>query len=531
MDENWTLMKDGSTETPSQGQWLTKHLDADANVGVDPFLMSVTEWKQLERCLESYNIKLKAVTDNLVDKVWGLSQPERPKQPIQPLEIKFSGKSWQDKSKEIRGVMNDKRVDVLVLSALDDSAWFLNLRGSDIICNPVFFCYTVITQDKVYFFVNAEQVTKEVINHLHDASNVVEIKPYEAITGFLSSLKNKTIWLSNESSQALLLSIQGVPKSSNRAITECSPVTIAKAKKNPVEIQGFVNCHIRDGAALCSYFAWLEKEVPKGRVTEISGSDKLESLRAAMDNFVGLSFPTISSVGSNAAIQHYQPSPETDKTLTTKEIYLCDSGGQYKDGTTDVTRTLHFGTPKAFEKECYTRVLKGQIKLATTVFPNKIKGNYLDTIARLFLWEVGLDYGHGTGHGVGHYLNVHEGPMGIHCRLPHLDDPGLQVGMVLSNEPGFYQDGEFGIRLENLVHIIKAEPEHNFRDRGYLTFEDLTLCPIQQKLIDPTLLTKEEINYINQYHQKCLDVVGPLLKEMGQQAGLDWLIKETRPIG
>ena len=320
MDENWTLMKDGSTETPSQGQWLTKHLDADANVGVDPFLMSVTEWKQLERCLESYNIKLKAVTDNLVDKVWGLNQPERPKLPIKPLEIKFSGKSWQDKSKEIRGVMNDKRVDVLVLSALDDSAWFLNLRGSDIICNPVFFCYTVITQDKVYFFVNAEQVTKEVINHLHDASNVVEIKPYEAITEFLSSLKNKTIWLSNESSQALLLSIQGVPKSSNRAITECSPVTIAKAKKNPVEIQGFVNCHIRDGAALCSYFAWLEKEVPKGRVTEISGSDKLESLRAAMDNFVGLSFPTISSVGSNAAIQHYQPSPETDKTLTTKEI-------------------------------------------------------------------------------------------------------------------------------------------------------------------------------------------------------------------
>lgn len=169
--------------------------------------------------------------------------------------------------------------------------------------------------------------------------------------------------------------------------------------------------------------------------------------------------------------------------------------------------------------------------MATTVFPNKIKGNYLDTIARLFLWEVGLDYGHGTGHGVGHYLNVHEGPQGIHCRLPHLDDPGLQVGMVLSNEPGFYQDGEFGIRLENLVHIVKAEPEHNFRDRGYLTFEDLTLCPIQQKLIEPTLLTKEEINYINQYHQKCLDVVGPLLKEMGQQAGLDWLIKETRPIG
>ena len=536
MDENWTLMKEGQLDTPSRGQWLAAHLDSGANVGVDPFLMTVTEWKSLKRSLDGDNIKLVAVKNNLVDAVWGLNQPERPNQPIKPLELKFTGKSWEDKVHAIRGVMKEKKADVLVLSALDDSAWFLNLRGSDITYNPVFFCYTVITQDKVYFFANDEQVTKEVVNHLKpekDVTNIVEIKPYESITGFLSSYRGKTIWLSNQSSQALLLSTLGEKsddKSVNKVIIECSPVTIAKANKNSVEINGFINCHVRDAAALCNYFAWLEKEVPKGTVTEISGSDKLESFRAEMENFVGLSFDTISSVGPNAAIIHYKATPETSRALTTEEIYLVDSGGQYKDGTTDVTRTMHFGTPKPFEKECFTRVLKGQIKVAQAVFPTKIKGNYLDTLARLALWEVGLDYGHGTGHGVGAYLNVHEGPMGISWR-PMPDDPGLQVGMVLSNEPGYYQDGEFGIRIENLVHIVKADTRHNFRDRGYLTFEDLTVCPIQQKLIDPTLLTQEEISYINQYHQKCRDMVGPLLREMGHQAGLNWLIKETRPIG
>merc|ERR1719414_770584 len=528
-------MKEGQLETPSRGQWLADHLDSGSNVGVDPFLMTVTEWKQLKQTLDSGdNIKLIAVKNNLVDAVWGSNQPDRPNQPIKPLELKFTGKSWEDKVQDIRAVMKDRKADVLVLSALDDSAWFLNLRGSDITYNPVFFCYTVITQDKVYFFANDDQVTQEVVRHLKpekDVTHIVEIKPYESITGFLSSYRGKTIWLSNQSSQALLLSCTLEPKqlgdkSANKVIIECSPVTIAKANKNSVEINGFINCHVRDAAALCNYFAWLEKEVPKGTVTEISGSDKLESFRAEMENFVGLSFDTISSVGPNAAIIHYKPTPETSRTLNEEEIYLVDSGGQYKDGTTDVTRTLHFGSPKPFEKECFTRVLKGQLKVAMAVFPSKIKGNYLDTLARISLWEVGLDYSHGTGHGAGAYLNVHEGPMGISWR-PMPDDPGLQVGMVLSNEPGYYQDGDFGIRLENLVHIVQADTKHNFRDRGYLTFEDLTMVPIQQKLIDPKLLSQDEINYINLYHQKCRDSVGPLLRDMGKTDGLKWLIRET----
>jgi len=529
MDDNWTLMKEGQPETLSRGDWLAKNLESGSTVGVDPFLMPVSQWNALNQALEKANIKLVGVKDNLIDSVWGSNQPDRPNQPVVPLEMKFTGKSWETKVTEIRKTMTEKGTDVLVLSALDDVAWLLNLRGSDIQYNPVFFSYTVVTLDKVYLFVNEGQVTASVIKHLKpekDVLNIVEIKPYEAITGYLSGLRNKNIWLSNQASQALV----SLCSKNNKLVIECTPVTLAKAIKNEVEIQGFVNCHVRDAAALCSYFAWLEKEIPSGTVTEVSGADKLASLRAEMENFVGLSFDTISSIGPNGAIIHYKPSAETCRTVTDEEVYLVDSGGQYKDGTTDVTRTLHFGTPKTFEKECFTRVLKGQIRVGQAVFPTKIKGNYLDTLARVSLWEVGLDYSHGTGHGVGSYLNVHEGPMGISWR-PYPDDPGLQVGMVLSNEPGYYQDGEFGIRLENLVNIVEASTPHNFRSRGYLTFNDLTVVPIQQKMIVPSLLTQDEINYINNYHQKCRDMVGPLLRSMGKKDGLNWLIKETSPIG
>ena len=382
-------------------------------------MMPVSEWNNLSRSLDKANIKLVGVKDNLIDKVWGSNQPDRPNKPIIPLEMKFTGKSWEDKVTEIREKMSESGAQILVLSALDDVAWLLNLRGSDIQYNPVFFSYVVVAEDRVYLFVNEGQVTDSVIKHLKpekDVNNIVEIKPYEAITGYLSELRNKTIWLSNHASQALVSLCSSAQENKNRLQIECTPVTLAKAVKNQVEIQGFINCHIRDAAALCCYFAWLEKEIPSGAVTEISGSDRLAQFRGEMENFVGLSFDTISSIGPNGAIIHYKPTPETSRTLTTEEVYLVDSGGQYKDGTTDVTRTLHFGTPKIFEKECFTRVLKGQIRVAQAVFPSKIKGNYLDTLARISLWEIGLDYSHGTGHGVGAYLNVHEGPMGISWR-------------------------------------------------------------------------------------------------------------------
>jgi len=253
-----------------------------------------------------------------------------------------------------------------------------------------------------------------------------------------------------------------------------------------------------------------------------------------MSHFVQISFDTISSSGPNSAVIHYHPTPETDRPITSEEMYLVDSGGQYKDGTTDVTRTVHLGNPTRFQQECFTRVLKGQIRLATMKFPNKCIGSRLDTVARLALWEVGLDYKHGTGHGVGSYLNVHEGPMGISWR-PYPDDPGLQKGMILSDEPGFYLDGEFGIRIENLVQVVGAETAHGSKWTSgpgeFLTFDTLTLTPIQSKLILPELLTKEELEWLNEYHEKCREKVGSLLKEMGNTEALNYLIRETEPLG
>ncbi|CAG7833794.1 unnamed protein product [Allacma fusca] len=268
---------------------------------------------------------------------------------------------------------------------------------------------------------------------------------------------------------------------------------------------------------------WLSKNLPSGARIGVDPEQP---------DFAGLSFTTISSSGPNGAIIHYKPSPESDRPLSLNEIYLVDSGGQYLDGTTDVTRTLHFGTPTEHERECFTRVLKGQIALKQAIFPNKVKGNTLDTLARKSLWNVGLDYIHGTGHGIGHYLNVHEGPQGISYRdIP--DDPGLQENMFVSNEPGYYEDGKFGIRLENIIRIVRANTKHNFANRGYLTFEDVTFVPIQQKMIVKELLTKDEIDYLNSYHAKTRETVGNYLKTRGDPAskqGLAWLTRETEPL-
>ena len=620
LDENWTLMKEGLSGVPTKAEWLERNLDVGAVVGVDPFLIPSSQYSTLKASLDKAGMRLVAVEKNLVDVVWGSEQPPYPDNPVYPLGLEFCGKPWEEKVADARVSMIKAKCSALILSALDDVAWLLNLRGSDIKYNPVFFAYVAITVNKVYLFINESQITDQVRKHLTPDSQkfnvenlVVEFLPYKAIEGFLERCSRSSppmrVWLSNQASQGLVsivnshlsldkseeqqsannikLNIQPhdnrikndtnleysnnvttknnhqnedsngsndnsmlstinaneengkitptqIPSiSTHGAIIDVSPVTLLKAIKNDTEIQGFINCHIRDSAALCSYFAWLEKEVPKGTVTELTGAEKLLQFRQEMHNFVGPSFDTISSIGSNAAIIHYKPSIETDTPLSVDKIYLVDSGGQYKDGTTDVTRTLHFGTPTQFEKECFTRVLKGQTRLARAIFPAKVKGNTLDSLARLALWEVGLDYGHGTGHGVGSYLNVHEGPMGISWR-PYPDDPGLQEGMVLSNEPGFYMDDNFGIRLENLVRVVKAKTLYGSThspNKDFLTFENLTVVPIQVKLILPNLLSKEEVDYLNGYHELCRDRVGPLLREMNHTDGLNWLIRETEPVG
>lgn len=377
------------------------------------------------------------------------------------------------------------------------------------------------------FFIEPTRITDEIRAHFVANNVKVTIKNYNDVYATVEQLAKDTdgkVWVSLGSSQALT---DLVPKT--KRYQDITPIQTMKAIKNDVEALGMRNCHVRDGAALVKYFAWLENELANNRiVTEISGADKLEEIRSKNENFMGLSFGTINGAGPNGAIIHYGAKPETNRNITNTEMYLCDSGAQYLDGTTDVTRTWHFGTPTDHQKECFTRVFKGQWQMGTLVFPNKVKGSRLDTLARQFLWQQGLDYGHGTGHGVGHFLNVHEGPMGIGIR-DYPDDSGLQVNMFVSNEPGYYEDGQFGMRIEDIVQIVKAEVPFDFAGRGALTFHTVTLCPIQTKLMKIEMLTADEKSGLNAYHKRVRDTLTPLI-DPTDSITLKWLEKETIPI-
>ncbi|XP_050424258.1 xaa-Pro aminopeptidase ApepP isoform X2 [Adelges cooleyi] len=453
LDNNWTLMKMGLPDTPTISEWLSKNMKPGSRIGVDANLITYSEWRRINKEIKYKGISLVPLETNLIDLMWS-NRPAVPCNPVKPLNVKYSGKICGEKVEEVRQKMTEKNASILLVTALDEIAWLLNLRGSDISYNPVFYSYVVLTHTDVHLFIEEKKLEKSVLEHFKNENLSVNIHPYETIHTFfndiLASDSSKTgkVWVSDKSSYNLVTTVS----KSNR-ISKPTPIPLMKAIKNPVEIKGLINAHIKDGAALCSYFSWLEENISQGNLTEISAAEKLLSFRSLQDDFVGLSFETISSSGPNAGIIHYSPTPETDRALSLNEMYLCDSGGQFLDGTTDVTRTLHFGTPTDYQRECFTRVFKGQANLAMSKFPHKILGNCLDSFARRFLWEVGLDYMHGTGHGIGAYLNVHEGPMGISWReIPN--DPGLQPGMFLSN--GNFECSEY--------HILKKCIEISYRN-------------------------------------------------------------------
>jgi len=534
LDSNWILMKDGLPNTPTKEQWLIEVLPTGSKVGVDPWVITHGGWYKMLQELSAAGLSLVFTEKNLVDLVWeDHGRPDPPSEGLMVLDIAFTGKSWQEKVQEVRAALAKKKADILVVTALDEIAWLLNLRGSDVVFNPVFFAYVMIKQDELLLFINESKIDKAISKHLgldnsEDASNKnVTVSSYEGIWDAVNEAANNgsRIWLSSSSSAALA---RLAPKT--RLISEPSPLAHSKAVKNPVEIEGMRQAHIRDAIALCEYFSWLEHEVPKNSVTEISGAAKLEELRREQENFVSLSFETISAVGSNGAIIHYRPAEETNRVITNQELYLCDSGAQFKDGTTDVTRTWHFGIPTKWQRECFTRVLKGHIALARAVFPNKTTGHRLDTLARKALWDTGLDYLHGTGHGIGSFLNVHEGPQSISYRSRE-NEASLEAGMMVTDEPGYYEDGAFGIRIESVLLVKPIELENNFKNRGYLCFEPITLFPIQTKLLSPTMLTCEEIEWINCYHDLCAEKVGAALREQGRTSALNWLLKETALLG
>eukprot|EP01134_Creolimax_fragrantissima_P001095 CFRG1095T1 len=522
MDSNWTLMRAGNPGTPTKEEWLCDTLPVGSTVGVDATLIPYKQYKTLAKALQARGNKVLPVDINLVDEVWkDMGRPALPSAEVFSLNLEITGESVEQKVSTVRTALAKKKCHGLLLSSLDEVAWFLNMRGSDVEFNPVFYAYVLITESSVKCYIDSNRMSAKAKKSVE---GVVELEAYSRIVDDLKRFpKEKKLWVGDKCSYGLA---SLVPKS--QLLVDVTPVCCAKGIKNEAEMEGATNAHIRDGAALCSYLAWLDQG---GRGNECEVATVLENFRKEQDLFMGLSFPTISSVGPNGAIIHYRPEPDTAAKVTADCLYLCDSGGQYLDGTTDVTRTVHLGTPTAREIDAYTRVLRGHIALAMCVFPHGTAGIQLDAIARTPLWEAGLDYRHGTGHGVGAFLNVHEGPHSIAPRpksaMTHVP---LEEGMLVSNEPGYYEDGAFGIRIENVVSVVKATTAHQFGSTQYLTFKNLTMAPYQRKLIDTAQLLPTEISYINSYHWDVLQCVSPILEAKGHRNTLTWLTEACRPL-
>ncbi|PSS18702.1 hypothetical protein M430DRAFT_19300 [Amorphotheca resinae ATCC 22711] len=539
LDENWLLLKQGLQDVPTWQEWSAEQSEGGKIVGVDPTVISAPDARKLaDRIKKRGGQDLIAIEENLVDLVWGDQRPPRPSEPVNVLTKGFSGKDVKTKLEELRKDLEKKQSSGFIVSMLDEIAWLFNLRGNDIPYNPVFFSYAAITPTTATLYVDSSKLSSECRTYLADYG--VSVRPYEKIFDDSAALsqsldtpndesqeepKIKKFLVSNRTSWALKRSLGGEAK-----VDEIrSPIGDAKAVKNETELEGMRACHIRDGAALIEYFAWLEHQltVEKAVIDEVTAADKLEEFRSKHKHFVGLSFDTISSTGPNAAVIHYKPERGNCSVIDPNAVYLCDSGAQYLDGTTDTTRTLHFGEPTEMERKAYTLVLKGNIALDVAVFPKGTSGFALDTLARQFLWENGLDYRHGTGHGVGSYLNVHEGPIGIGTRIQYSEVP-LTVGNVISNEPGYYEDGSFGIRIENIIMVKEVETEHKFGDKPYLGFEHVTMVPYCRRLIDESLLTRKEKHWLNEYHADIHAKTKDFFKP--GSIAMKWLERETTPI-
>ncbi|XP_013189002.2 xaa-Pro aminopeptidase ApepP [Amyelois transitella] len=547
--EHWQLMRQGID--PPINNWLAQNLTANSRVGVDPTTYTRTAWNSLQATLSSANIELVATPNNLVDIARtniGDPPPGRPNNDLIVLPVEFSGRLASHKITELSDLMLDRGATALVLTALDDIAYTLNIRGSDIPYNPVFFSYLIIRTDvdapnNVILFWGTGVLPSEITEHLSSEGLQIETRPYADIFNYLSEFSSElppssVIWLPDSGSHAIYTAAEAGNAS---ILSTLSPVSNIKCIKNDVELSGFRSAHVKDGVAVVRGLRWIEEAVAAGEViTEIDLSDKLAEFRREEADSYGPSFSTIAGAGENGAVIHYSPPREGSRVIRSDDMLLVDSGGQYIDGTTDITRTRHVGASPSFEQSrAFTRVLKGQILMATAVFPRGIQGHRLETLARKALWDVGLDYGHGTGHGVGHFLNVHEGPSGI-LSGPIATDPGIVEKMIFSNEPGYYEVGEYGIRHEDLVEVIvvNSTSDHimadsivgDFAGVGALGFYTISLVPHQTACLDVELLTDLEIKYINDYHARVLSTLGPILQERELFEDYNWLERECAPI-
>jgi Xaa-Pro aminopeptidase len=494
------LYKEMLPETPSIPAFLCHELSAGNKVGVDGKVYATTTAEDLQKELDANKISFVSDFDPM-EEIWK-DRPAIPLNPAYIYEEKYAGKPATEKIKEIRIELAKKNCQGILLPALDEIAWTLNLRGNDVKCNPVTISYLLITQEETFFFIAPGKVTEEVSRYLKALE--VKIKDYADIESFLSGFNCSPILLNPQQTN---FSVYSSVNPGMVIVRDSSPVALLKAIRNEQEITGVRHAMKKDGVALVKFLKWLEAAVPSGKETELSIDKKLHDLRAEQELYIGESFDTIAGYKEHGAIVHYSATPESSATLRTKGFLLLDSGAQYLDGTTDVTRTIALGELTEEEKTDYTLVLKGHIALAKAKFPAGARGAQLDVLARLPIWERGMNYLHGTGHGIGHFLSVHEGPQSIRMN----ENPVvLQPGMLTSNEPGVYKAGSHGVRIENLILTVKAG-EGMFGN--YLQFETITLCPICKKGIIKELLSPNEIDWLNSYHQKVYDVLSDSLNE------------------
>ena len=506
----------------SMAGWLGEHAPDGGRIGYDPWLHTRAWVEEAKKALAEKGAELVAVDTNPVDAVW----PDRPAPSDATLAVQddaAAGRTSAAKRAEIAEWLSARKADAVVLSALDSIAWAFNIRGNDVSHTPVALAYAIVNADGTAdLFVAPEKITDAVRQHL---GNAIRLHDRAAFAPALKGFAGKRVAVDPERAVAAIF--DSLDAGGAKIVSLRDPVVLAKALKNPAEIAGHKSAQARDGAALVRFLKWFEETAPAGQLTEMSAADKLREFRDATGVLKDLSFDTISATGPNGAIPHYKVTAESSLPIERGQLYLVDSGGQYADGTTDVTRVMPVGEPSPEMKDRFTRVLKGHIGIATALFPEGTTGAQLDSFARAPLWEVGLDYGHGTGHGVGAYLSVHEGPQ----RIAQPFYPGgqslepLRAGMFLSNEPGYYKAGEYGIRIENLVLVVPASIAG--AEQPMLGFETLTFAPIERTLIAPSLLTSKELQWLNSYHARVLEVVGPQLTEDERQ----WLEAKVAPIG
>ena len=512
-DSGIELCKIGLPETLTIENWIAANVSTKAIVGFDGHVFQTAQAKSLVEILKRKHISCDSSID-LISPIWK-NRPELPKGKAFIHELKFTGMSVSEKLSVIRKMMKDKGANAYLICALDEVCWTFNIRGNDISYNPVVLSYGFIDQNQAILFIDSKKITENLANDLYEQG--VRIKSYNKITKQLKKLdKDTAIFIDPSKSNYLLY--KSIPKKVVK-VEGTGIITEIKAHKNNIEIEGFRNAMVEDGIALIDFLYWFDSNLGKTKITEIIIGEKLAEFRGKRNGFVSESFSPIVGYSDHGAIVHYSATKGTDYEIKSDGFLLIDSGGQYQSGTTDITRTIHLGNPTDEEKIDFTLVLKGNIQLSMIKFPTGTRGSQLDTLARMAMWSRNINYGHGTGHGVGSFLNVHEGPMQIRPdnHLP------IEVGEVISNEPGLYRSGKYGIRIENLI-VCTMDSENDFGK--FLKFETLSLCPIDLKPIKIEMLLKEEKEWLNNYHREVYEKLSPFLGKEKKE----WLKEKTKEI-